>query len=91
MNRNYPRPETLATREQLRAFGGARETHEIVVAAIFAIADRKRPADSIWAAPTSAEWDHVTMAVEEYLTHGDFDREPNGRYPWGEATIEIGN
>jgi hypothetical protein len=80
MNRNYPRPETLATREQLRA-----------CAAIFAIADRKRPADSIWAAPTSAEWDHVTMAVEEYLTHGDFDRKPDGRYPWGETSIEIGN
>lgn len=86
-SRNYPKPESLATRSQLRAFGAPRETHEAVVAAIFAIASSKRPADAIWTAPTPAEWDHVTMAVQEYITHGDF--EPEDSYSWGQEAITL--
>ena len=89
MNRSYPKPDTLATLAQLRAWGGPRETHEAVVAAIFAIANSKRPADAIWEAPKPAEWDNVCMAVEEYINHGDFPAEDDGCYPWGQETVQV--
>jgi hypothetical protein len=90
MSRNYPNPDSLATLAQLRAWGGPRETHEAVVAAIFAIADGKRPAVAIWENPTAAEWDHVGMAVEEYVRNGDFPAEGDGRYPWGQEAVHVG-
>ena len=76
-NRNYATP--IVDRE----WSNSRETHPAVAVAIHAIADRKRSADAIWRAPTPDEWDHVVVAVEEYLIHGDFDREPDGQYSWG--------
>lgn len=81
MSRNYTTP-TVATE-----WANSRETSMPVAIAIHAIADSKRSAEAIWEAPTAAEFDHVTMAVEEYVTNGDFDWQP--RFFWGEETIEI--
>jgi len=83
MNRNYTHP----TIDQQWAL--SRETHEAVATAIHAIADSRRSAQTIWEAPTQAELDQVTMAVEEYIRHGDFSAEPDGRYQWGFETIRL--
>ena len=82
-SRNYERPQIPA------AWASSRETHMAVATAIHAIADSRRSADSIWEAPTVAEWDHVKMAVEEYVAHGDFLAEEDGCYAWGTETVRI--
>ena len=82
-NRNYPTPRVEPE------WADSRETDMVVAVAIHAIADDSRSAEDIWADPTTAECDHVTMAVEEYLAHGDFERSESGRYAWGQATIEV--
>lgn len=81
MNRNYRAPLVDAR------WADTRETHPAVARAIHAIADSKRSPEAIWDDPTPAEWDHVTMAVEEYIAHGDFPVEPDGRYQWGVEAI----
>lgn len=83
MNRNYKRPSVDAN------WAASRETHAAVAVAIHAIADDSRAPEAIWEDPTPAEVDHVTMAVEEYIVHGDFDAEPDGVYPWGESEITL--
>lgn len=83
MNRNYE------TQSVSQVWANTHETHPAVAAAIHAIADSKRTAEMIWEAPTAAEWDHVAMAVEEYLTHGDFAREDDGRYAWGQEVVNV--
>ena len=83
MNRNYTTPSVSAD------WANSRETDMAVAVAIHAIADSSRTPEAIWEAPTPAEWDHVKMAVEEYLTHGDFDKEPDGRYAWGQEAVQI--
>ena len=60
-----------------------------VAVAIHAIAGGSRSPEAIWDDPTYAELQHVTMAVQEYLTHGDFEVEEDGRYQWGEKAITI--
>jgi hypothetical protein len=82
MNRNYTTPTVAAE------WANSRETDMAVAVAIHAIADSKRSADEIWEAPTPAEWDHVQMAVDEYVRHGDFEFDPSG-YCWGQETIKI--
>lgn len=67
----------------------SRETHMAVATAIHALADDKRTAEAIWADPTPAEWDHVTMAVQNYVEAGAFPAEDDGRYNWGEEAITI--
>ena len=66
-----------------------RNTHVAVATAIHAIADSKRTPEQIWEDPTSAEWDHVAMAVENYVAEGEFPAEPDGRYAWGDDAIVI--
>lgn len=82
-SRNYDAPEVG------HDWADTHETHPAVARAIHAIADSKRTAEAIWEAPTPAEWDHVAMAIEEYVTHGDFPAEADGRYPWGQGAVEI--
>lgn len=82
-NRNYATPTVDTT------WGDSRETCQPVAVAIHAIADSSRTAEAIWEDPTQAEWDRVTMAVQEYIGHGDFDAAADGRYPWGQETVEI--
>lgn len=82
-SRNYEVPAVGAS------WAATRETHMAVATAIHAIADKSRSPEAIWEAPTPAEWDHVKMAVEEYVAHGDFTAEDDGRYPWGLETIKI--
>ena len=80
MNRNYNTPKVAAD------WANTRNTHLAVATAIHAIADASRSAEAIWEAPTAAEWDHVCMAVQEYIAHGDFAADDAG-YAWGEETV----
>jgi hypothetical protein len=67
MTRNYKGPRIDSD------WASGRETHPAVATAIHAIADSNRSPDSIWEAPTPVEWDHVGMAVQEYIAHGDYE------------------
>lgn len=82
-------PLNFNTPTVAKTWSDSRETHPVVAMAIHAIADSSRTAEQIWEAPTATEWDHVTMAVEQYVTHGTFEAEDDGRYPWGEETITL--
>lgn len=84
MNRNYE-----AATVSRHDWADTHETHPAVAAAIHAIADSKRDVEMIWEGPTNAELDAVTMAVEEYLICGDFAREDDGRYCWGQSCITV--
>lgn len=64
-----------------------RETHLAVARAIHAISDSKRSPEVIWENPTPAEWDHVAMALGEYIRCNLIEPEMDGRYPWGEETV----
>lgn len=86
MNRTFPKPTEISA---LAAWGNVRETATPVVAGIFAIASEARPAEDIWKAPTQAEWDAVSMAVAEFVRHGDFERDADDRYQWGEETLIV--
>lgn len=83
MSRNYRRPHVDSQ------WADCRHTHMAVATAIHAISDSKRSPDSIWESPTPAEIDHIKMAVEEYIRHGDFPAERDGRYPWGQESIRL--
>lgn len=80
MNRNYQTPAVATD------WATTRETDMVVAVAIHAIADSNRPPEAIWEAPSAAEWDHVCMAVEEYVANGDFDANEHG-YCWGQETV----
>ena len=75
--------------DDLTEWADCRETHKAVAVAIHAISDSSRSPETIWADPTPTEVDHVTMAVEEYMIHGDFERQDDGRYMWGLEAVEI--
>lgn len=79
-NRMYTAP-TVAPE-----WAASRDTDMIVAVAIHAIADDKRSPEAIWEAPTEAEWQHVEMAIEDYVDQGDYEVEAEG-YCWGEETI----
>ena len=81
-NRNYTTPSVPAD------WANSRETDMAVAVAIHAIADSARSPEEIWEAPTPAEWDHVKMAVQEYVEHGDFSDDPSG-YCWGQETLRF--
>jgi len=81
-NRNYNTPTVE------RKWADSRETDMASAVAIHAIADNRRTAEAIWEAPTPAEWDHVKMAVAEYVAHGDFPADDSG-YCWGMETVRI--
>ena len=66
-----------------------RETHEAVATAIHAIASGARTPEAIWEAPTAAEWDHVAMAVENYIDNDLYPAEDDGRYAWGQESVVI--
>lgn len=72
-------------------WAATRETHPAVAMAIHAISDQTRSPEAIWEAPTQNEWDHVTMAVENYVAAGLFDAQDDGRYYWGQEAIVIGS
>lgn len=84
LKRNYTVPHIDT------AWADSRQTHRAVATAIHAIADSTRSAQDIWEAPTPAEWDHVSMAIEEYVRNGSFPPEEDGRYPWGQAILVLG-
>ena len=82
MNRNYETPRVDPQ------WANSRDTHMAVAVAIHAIGDQRRSPEAIWEAPTPAEWDHVEMAVGEYVSHGDFEAELDG-YSWGQETVRL--
>lgn len=88
MSRNYKTLNELSiSRDDLIRWADSHETSIPVALAIHAIADDTRAPEEIWEVPTSAEFDHVVMAVADYIYHGDFDAEDS--YCWGEMTITI--
>lgn len=96
MSRNYPSMIQLInhygrveSRDALARWADSHETHLAVATAIHAIAGADRSPEAIWEGPTAAEWDNVTMAVEEYVAQGDFAAEDDGRYPWGAEAIDL--
>jgi len=72
-----------------REWADSRETHIAVATAINAISGPDRNAEAIWEDPTQAEWDHVCMAVENYISAGLFPAEDDGRYSWGCAVVTL--
>lgn len=84
MNRNYNTPKVTPK------WAADRETDMVVATAIHAIADGNRPAHDIWETPTPAEYDHVVLAIQEYISHGDFALDPSG-YQWGQHIVPIDN
>lgn len=82
MSRNYRTPPVAAE------WANSRETDMAVATAIHAIADSNRSPEAIWEAPTQAEWDHVVMAVEEYVRNGDVPFDASG-YCWGQEVVRI--
>ncbi|WP_457798084.1 hypothetical protein [Methylocystis sp. S23] len=65
------------------------QTCPAVASAIFAIADKSRTAEEIWAEPTPAEIDHIKMAIENYISCGDIEPSDDGRYEWGFDAIRL--
>jgi hypothetical protein len=80
MNRNYKTPTVD------EAWATSRETDMPVAVAIHAIASHDRTPETIWEDPTPDEWQHVQMAVQEYVGHDDFPADPSG-YCWGQETV----
>ena len=72
-----------------REWAASRDTHPAVAMAIHAISGPGRSAEAIWEAPTRTEWDHVCMAVENYIDAGEFPAEDDGRYPWGAEIVSV--
>jgi len=68
----------------------SRETHMAVAVAIHAIATSKRSPEEIWEAPTSSEWDHVKMAVQNYADNGLYSVEIGETVHWGVESFEVG-
>jgi hypothetical protein len=87
MNRNFPCAYDMEL-EDVREWAHSRETALPVAVAIWAIADGRCAAQRIWEKPTPSEWDQITMALDEYLRHGDFARSPDGLYKWGPGQIK---
>jgi hypothetical protein len=87
MNRNFPCAYDMEL-EDVREWAQSRETALPVAVAIWAIADGQRTAQRIWEKPTPSEWDQITMALDEYLRHGDFARSPDGLYKWGPEHVK---
>jgi hypothetical protein len=81
MSRNYEAPTVSSE------WAASRETDMAVAVAIHAIASVDRTPEAIWEAPTEAEWDHVTMAVKEYVTAGLYPDERT--FAWGDETLRI--
>ena len=52
------------------AWGASRGTHPVIAMAVHALARAGRSPDAIWEAPTRDEWEHVAMAVENYISAG---------------------
>jgi len=83
MNAQYATPAVSAD------WAASRETNPAVAMAIHAISGPVRSPEDIWANPTPAEWDHVCMAVDNYVSSGLFAAEDDGRYPWGGEAVVL--
>jgi hypothetical protein len=71
------------------SWASSRETHMAVATAIHALAGAARSPDQIWEDPTATEFDTVKMAVQNYVDAGVFPAEDDGRYAWGQETIDL--
>jgi hypothetical protein len=69
-------------------WASSRQTDLAVAVAIHAIASTDRTPEAIWEAPTNAEWDHVVVAVQNYVDNGVFEADPAG-YCWGQETVHF--
>lgn len=91
MSRNYKTRRELESEYSvdMAAWGAVRETCPAIATAIHAIADSSRLPHDIWEAPTTVENQHIAMAVEEYVNHGDFAASDDGRYAWGDGALVL--
>ena len=88
MNRNFDFPANiLAKHPDLPQWAHDHATDEVVAVAIQAIASGTRTREAIWDDPTDTEWDIVRVAVEEYITRGDYPVSANSRYSWSVLTL----
>ena len=69
-------------------WASTRNTDMAVAVAIHAIASHDRTPEAIWDAPTSAEYDHVATAIENYVANNVFAAQPDG-YCWGQETVRL--
>lgn len=69
-------------------WASSRETDTAVAMAIHAIASSGRTPEAIWEAPSAAEWDHVVMAVQNYVAAGVVEYDATG-YCWGQEIVRI--
>jgi hypothetical protein len=71
MSRNYLRPYEVITLDQAERLanqaGAGHHVNHYVACAAAAISDSRRNHVDIFFAPTTAELDHIGMAVEEYI------------------------
>jgi hypothetical protein len=87
--RTYRDPAIVADGDIPLSEADELETHPAVLAAINAIASERRPARTIWQAPTGPECDSIVMALEEYIYIGDFKPPPDSIYQWGADEIRL--
>lgn len=69
-------------------WASSRETDKAVAMAIHAIASGDRTPEAIWEDPSADEWDHVVMAVENYVAAGVVEYDATG-YCWGQEIVRI--
>ena len=94
INRNYKTAEKIGYGFNAIHLAGWAESHNTdlaVAVAIHAISEPTtgRTPDEIWESPKRSEYDHICMAINEYLICGDFDYPVDGYFWWGEAQIHI--
>jgi hypothetical protein len=89
ISRNYDAPHHIRREfPAITAWADSRETDLAIAYAIHSISDDKRSPEQIWEDPTSAEIDHIRMAIAEYITCGDIKADDIG-YAWGETRLDL--
>jgi hypothetical protein len=79
----------LQNASSLRLVGKLHNVHPAIATAIHAISTTARDPESIWCDPYPAEVVNVMLAVEEYICHGDYPLEPDGRFYWNGLELEL--
>lgn len=85
MNRNYPAYNGISEEEKQEA--SSRETSNPVWAAINVVAQMSgRDVNSVWENPSSVEFEHVEMCLNDWCREGDIEADT---YHWGCERIEV--
>ena len=85
MSRNYPNYTKPSHYDRNAA--SSRNTDDPVWAAICIRANHyPRDPGAVWSYPSPADWDEVTMCLNEWAALGDIE---SGTYRWGEEEITV--